>query len=110
MSPDERKSIAQLRKSFEDYKRSQFDIDAGINSKLEQILRGLYGDDRNGQKGLIQRQSEDEGRFSIVEEQFEQVDKRLTQVENKQYRQFVWLAGILAALQVVWNLIKEKLF
>ena len=63
-----------------------------IGQEIGEISRGLYGDEKNDQEGLIQRQGQDETNF-------ERLDARVKRVEQQQYKTGVWL-GIGSAVLV----------
>lgn len=69
--------------------------------ELETIKRGIYGDPKNKVLGLIERQDNDEQRM-------DESDKRMTKIENKQYKIGLLLAGILMGVDVIWNFIKQN--
>lgn len=64
--------------------------------ELGTIKRGVYGDEANGVKGLIERQNEDE--------------ERMDKMERRQYKIGVWLGIIVIGLDAIWNIVKGKLF
>lgn len=75
---------------------SKFDQFADTTrGELETIKRGIYGDERNQVKGLIERQTEQ--------------DKRISRLEKIHYKVIVWEAIILAALQLIWNFIQDQI-
>lgn len=66
-----------------------------VTTEIETVKRGIYGDEKNKVKGLLERQATDES--------------RLHKLEQKQYKTFVWGGVILTGLQMLWNIIKERL-
>lgn len=99
---DQDKAIRELSESFEDFKKTQLNVDADFKVKLDKILRGLYGDQDNDQAGLIARQSRDEEQFKIL-------DRRVERLEKFQYKVGVFGIGGMMVIQILWNIFKDKL-
>lgn len=72
-----------------------------ILDEVHTLNRGLYGDQKNGVKGLVQRQEEDESaRFDMKKE-----IHQLKGFRNK----MIWTGvGFIAGIQGIWELIKWK--
>lgn len=74
----------------------KFDVFAEETKKeLANIKRGVYGDQVNGVKGLIERQNEDE--------------ERMDKMERVLYKTAVWLGVIVIGLDAIWNIVKSHL-
>jgi len=72
-----------------------------ILDEVHTINRGLYGDAKNGVKGLIIRQDEDDRRIEALEKEV----GKLKGFRNK----VIWTgAGFVAGLQGLWEFIKWK--
>lgn len=77
---------------------------ACIIKELENVKRGIYGDEVNGTPGLIRQQKEEQEQDS---QKFKALNKRVDSIERKQYKIFVWGGSIVTALQLLWNYIKS---
>ena len=75
-----------------------------IIDKLSRIERGLYGDEENGQLGLISRHEDTHERLKKHEEE---VDKRLDKLENKTNRTIWYGVGFIGGVQAIWYWLKN---
>jgi hypothetical protein len=70
-----------------------------VLNKLDNLNRGVYGDDQNGQAGLMQRQKADEVWRGDI-------DNRIEKVERKQWKFNATIGLITVGLGAVWEFIK----
>jgi len=86
---------------LKDFILEQRSFNKTILDEVHSLNRGIYGDSKNGVKGLIDRQNEDDIRIAALETDVHKL---------KGFRkQIVWTgAGFLAGLQALWEWIKWK--
>jgi len=90
-----------LKEFIEDYK----EFKVTILNEVHSLNRGLYGDPKNGVKGLIQRQDDDERRISQLEQDTKEIKSSVKGIRNK----LIWSgAGFVAGLQALWEFVKWK--
>lgn len=99
MTQDERTQLDTLCRNFETFCRTQETFNARVIDELGSISRGLYGDEKNNQIGLVHRQREDERQFIAL-------TARIHKVENQQYKTGVWLGVGVAAFTLLSEFIK----
>ena len=76
----------------EDYHiNSRFDK---LDSAIEEIRRGLYGDKQNGVKGLIDNRDEDH--------------RRILKLEDTKKKMLWTGGGIIIAVELLWHSLKHK--
>ena len=100
MTKQDSAKLDKILKSFEEFKRTQYDYNAKFNTELQVIHRGLYGDERNEHVGLIQRQKNDDNKFISI-------DDRLVKIEKKQFKIGVLLAVGASIIMVIVEFIKN---
>lgn len=71
--------------------------------EIATIKRGLYGDETNLVKGLMERQLEDERNIEQLEKS---TDNRLRKLENGEKKKAWMAAGFLAAVEIIVQVAK----
>jgi DICT domain-containing protein len=99
MTNEERK-IDRLNRTLDEFITVQKQYNARNEADLGRVVRGLYGEEANGTKGLIHAQQQDHIKF-------QELDKRLLGVEQAQFKAFVWLGVGAAFLTVTINFVKS---
>lgn len=110
MTPEERDKIDQLVKSVTQLEATQLEINSHIHEELKTmqyalgtISRGIYGDEQNKFKGVIERQIDAERKHSDQE-------TKIQKIEKNQYRMGVWGSGLVIGLQAAWVFLKDRIF
>jgi hypothetical protein len=99
MTPEEKK-IDELYKFVQGFARRQSEFNIQMTKDVGSVVRGLYGDERNNQKGLIHAQQQDDLKFIAH-------SKRIHAIEKAQYKQFVWVGVGSGVLTIAIQFIKS---
>lgn len=103
MNPNENDQLGALVKSFNEFKETQYKFNTYCTTELEGISRGLYGDKKNAQPGIIDELSEYDRKLGEIRE-------RVKTIEKSQYKTRVWLGvgsvslvGAIEAIKSLWK-------
>lgn len=95
-----REYFEKLDKKIDDLSLTQLTFHGSVHEDLKTIKRGIYGDEKNEVKGLIERQNADD-------EKIKRLHKRIDVVEKKQNWFMAIASGLMIGLQLAANYFKE---
>lgn len=88
---------ADETRDLKEYFESHFDR---LESKVDKISRGMYGDSENKVLGLIQKQEDDQLRFQLNESRLEKLEGIVKAAK------WIWVA-ITTSVSLVWIFIGD---
>ena len=103
MDNTERSKIDELVKSFNQFKETQYEFNSHCTKELSDISRGLYGDMKNNQPGII-------AQLTTYDQEIHEIRQRVKTIERGNYKTRVWLGvgsaslvGIIEAFKSLWK-------
>lgn len=92
-----------LYDKLEEFENSQMEFNHNLDEQIQKISRGLYGDEQNQNKGLIERLNELEKRVNYLENDSETKEIK----ENTVSKVFAITWKVTASIIMVWLTLKQ---
>ena len=96
----EKTQLDALVKSFNEFKETQYKFNTHCRNELGDISRGLYGDKKNNQPGIIDD-------LAAYDANLAEIRARVKSIERSQYKTGVWLGVGSAVLIAVGEFLRS---
>lgn len=99
-----KEKLDKVERKLDEFYKTLLQFNAQLHEDMKTLKRGLYGDDQNKVAGLIDRQDELE---NMAHEKLSSIHKRVASLEKGHFKTSGIIAGVLVALQILWNFLRE---